>query len=121
MARTRVKHAWLAHYAFDEKRVGTVLSRLKNDALDVDGDYFFFAQDRIDQGIFTGTRPVALYCGNQTLKVVTWREVFIKAVDVLTERDADSLRSVAKDFGNPPVAIPLCAIGDITVQVVSLN
>lgn len=104
VANARVEHTWLYRVALN-KHQGSVLSNLVSDAERVGGDFFYFAQDRIDQGVFTGTQPLALYCGKKVLKVATWREIFIKAVDVLAERDKKKLLEVASDFGNSYVAL----------------
>ena len=100
-----MNHAWLVGHIADRRNKGSVLERLKADALSVKGDFFFFAQDRIDQGAFTGTQPVALYCGDKVAKVTNWRDVFIKAVDVLSEHNAEKLVAAAKGFGNSYVAL----------------
>ncbi len=83
----------------------SILERLKSDALTVRGDFFFFAQDRIDQGVFTGTQPIALYCEKEVVKVASWRDVFIKAVDVLAGRNMGKLVAAARNFGNSYVAL----------------
>ena len=100
-----MNHTWLVGSIADRRDKTPVLERINAEALSVNGDFFFFAQDRIDQGAFTGTQPLTLYCGKKAVKVTTWREVFIKTVEVLAERDAKRLLAAAKDFGNSYVAL----------------
>ena len=64
-----MNHAWLDRFVPMNGHEVSILERLKSDALTVRGDFFFFAQDRIDQGVFTGTQPIALYCGKDEVKV----------------------------------------------------
>ena len=101
----RIKHAWLDGFVSENGNAVSILGRLKSDALSVGGDFFFFKEDRIDQGVFTGTQPIALYCGKEVVKVANWRDVFIKAVDGLAERNIGSLVAAAKNFGNSYVAL----------------
>ncbi len=102
--RARVGHAWFDRIVVKNHN-GSVLDRIKSDAESVDGEFFFFAQDRIDQGVFKGTQPIALYCCKEILKVSNWRDVFIKTIDVLSGMDEKRLRSAAEDFGNSYVAL----------------
>ena len=74
--RARVNHTWLVGSIADRRDKTPVLERINAEALSVNGDFFFFVQDRIDQGAFTGTQPLTLYCGKKAVKVTTWREVF---------------------------------------------
>ena len=101
----RINHAWLDAFVSMNGHEVSILERLKSDALSVRGDFFFFAQDRIDQGAFTGTQPIALYCGKEVVKVTNWRDVFIKAVDILSERNKGKLVAAARNFGNSYVAL----------------
>ena len=103
--RVRVDHAWLDGRVADKRNKSSVMERLITDALSVNGDFFFFAKDRIDQGSFKGTQPLALYCGTEMMKVVNWREVFIKAVDILAKRDKKTLVTAARVFDNSYVAL----------------
>ena len=100
-----INHAWLDRFVSMNGHEFSILERLKSDALSVRGDFFFFAQDRIDQGVFTGTQPVALYCGNEVVKVANWRDVFIKAVDILAERNLGKFVDAARNFGNSYVGL----------------
>ena len=101
----RINHAWLDTFVSMNGHEVSILERLKSDALSVRGDFFFFAQDRIDQGAFTGTQPIALYCGKEVVKVTNWRDVFIKAVDILSEKNKGKLVAAARNFGNSYVAL----------------
>lgn len=105
ISRARIDHAWLDKIVVAKNHKGSVLDRIMNDAESVAGEFFFFAQDRIEQGVFTGTQPIALYCGKERLKVSNWRDVFIKTVDVLAGMDEKGLRSAAENFGNSYVAL----------------
>lgn len=105
ITRVRMNHAWLKRIVVAKNHNGSVLERIKTDSESVAGEFFFFAQDRIDQGVLTGTQPIALYYGEETLKVSNWRDVFIKTVDVLARLDENVLQSVAEGFGNSYVGL----------------
>ena len=100
----RVDHAWLDSEGVSKWSKNAVLSRLITDAGTVGGDYFFYAKDRLDQGVFTGTQPVTLHFSDQVRRLTTWRDVFIKTVDVLAEALPRELGLATKSFGNSYVS-----------------
>ena len=100
----RVGHDWLEREGKSKWHKNAVLVRLIAEAETVGGDYFFYAKDRLDQGLFTGTQPVALHFGGQVRKTTSWRDVFIKTVDMLEEDLPKELHQVTKSFGNSYVS-----------------
>ena len=82
-----------------------MVRRLLSMAANVGGEFFAYALDRLEQGVFTSKQPVYLVISDRVLQVLSWRDVFIKSVDYLNEVCRDQLMDAAKDFGNPYVAL----------------